>query len=370
MKQAAASPLAFANDLSTQAAWSGKTIQYVADHIGPSLKQRPNIILLHAGTNDMNPNSAISTEGNDPAGAADRLGQLVDQMIKECPDAVILVAMIVNTCDENQSARTKEYQKLVPGVVKARRKDGHHVLAADFTSFPVDSLQDCNHPTNDGYRLFGDYWYDFLTQIPTDWIKDPVGSGPDRSGGINSNGGLDGGIPAPDWGVSPVQPAADKTDMYRSYFLAGIQGRRMCKTTPHWYGTGQIALGGVGHNGKWQYEKNWVAAGEVASGLNRDPRYVRLHDMNGDGKAGALYPAKYPLLLCLHPAACELTTFTDYVWLDPETGMLVCWINNLPEPWPPAGTNDSIIGSGAGRAESIVLAVSRLPLSRDLARLY
>ncbi|KAK7973640.1 elongation factor Tu GTP binding domain-containing protein [Apiospora arundinis] len=313
------------------AAWSGKTIQYISDHIGPSLKHRPNIILLHAGTNDMNPNTNIATEGNEPAGAADRLGKLIDQMIEACPDAVILVAMIVNTCDPNQSGRTKEYQKLVPGVVKARRESGHHVLAADFTSFPVDSLQDCIHPTNDGYHLFGDYWYDFLTQIPKDWIKDPVGADPDRKGGIDSNGGLDGGIPAPDWGVSPVQAAANKRDVFMSALLAGDGGRKMCKTTPHWYGTGKIALGGVGHNGKWHYNKDWVAAGEVASGLKRDPRYVRLHDMNGDGKA-------------------------DYVWLDPETGMLICWLNNLPEPWSPAGTNDSIIGSGAGRAESVFLA--------------
>jgi hypothetical protein len=42
----------------------------------------------------------------------------------------------------------------------------------------------------------------------------------------------------------------------------------------------------VGHNGDWKYHKNWVAEGEVAEGLGWDTRYVRLHDMNGDGKAG------------------------------------------------------------------------------------
>ncbi|CAM1510069.1 Fc.00g004040.m01.CDS01 [Cosmosporella sp. VM-42] len=55
------------------AAWSGTTIQYIADHVGPSLKQRPNIVLVHAGTNDMNPSPKISTEGNNPKEAADRL---------------------------------------------------------------------------------------------------------------------------------------------------------------------------------------------------------------------------------------------------------------------------------------------------------
>jgi hypothetical protein len=52
----------------------------------------------------------------------------------------------------------------------------------------------------------------------------------------------------------------------------------------------------------------------------------------------------------------ELTE--DYVWLNPDTGETTCWLNNLPNPWSPAGTNNSIIASGAGRAISVYLAVS------------
>lgn len=47
----------------------------------------------------------------------------------------------------------------------------------------------------------------------------------------------------------------------------------------------------------------------------------------------------------------------DYVWIDPNTGEIKCWLNNLPEPWSPAGTNNSIIGSGAGRGQTVYLAV-------------
>ncbi|QBZ64194.1 hypothetical protein PoMZ_05888 [Pyricularia oryzae] len=165
------------------AAWSGRTIQFIADHIGPSLAQQPNIILLHAGTNDMSSNGAISTEGQDPKAAASRLGALIDQMIMGSPCAAILVAMIVNTCVQDQSDRTKEYQQLIPGVVKQRRDGGHHVLAVDFTDLSVETLQDCIHPTNAGYKLFGDYWYDFMLQIPKDWIEMPVGDAPIRNGG-------------------------------------------------------------------------------------------------------------------------------------------------------------------------------------------
>ncbi|KAI8688076.1 SGNH-hydro domain-containing protein [Fusarium keratoplasticum] len=162
------------------AAWPGKTIQVISDRIGPSLDQRPNIILLHAGTNDMNSRSRL-TQAETPADAAERLGRLIDKMIKACPDAVILVAVIVGTCDTTKVAKTPEYQALIPGVVQERRQAGHHVLAVDFSTYPIQDLRDCVHPTNEGYRLFGDYWYDFVTQIPSSWIKEPVGDDPQRS---------------------------------------------------------------------------------------------------------------------------------------------------------------------------------------------
>ncbi|KAJ4865268.1 GDSL-like lipase/Acylhydrolase family domain-containing protein [Trichoderma breve] len=162
------------------AAWNGKTIQYIAGHVGPSLEQRPNIILLHAGTNDMNPNSAISTEGHDPVAASERLGSLIDKMTAACPDAVILVAMIIGTCNAEQSLQTKVFQSLVPKVVAPRVQAGKHVLAVDFSTFGLGNLRDCIHPTNQGYHMVGYYWYDFIAQIPQDWITAPVGKDPKR----------------------------------------------------------------------------------------------------------------------------------------------------------------------------------------------
>ncbi|KAL7920056.1 carbohydrate esterase family 3 protein [Trichoderma austrokoningii] len=162
------------------AAWNGKTIQYIENNVGASLDQRPNIILLHAGTNDMNPNRSISTEGNDPVAASRRLGSLIDKMLDSCPDAVILVAMIVGTCHANQAPQTEVFRSLVPGVVMSRFQTGKHVLPVDFSTFALSNLRDCIHPTNEGYQLVGDYWYDFVTQIPQDWITKPVGDDPKR----------------------------------------------------------------------------------------------------------------------------------------------------------------------------------------------
>jgi lysophospholipase L1-like esterase len=170
-----------------KAAWSGKTIKYIADNVSPSLAMRPNLILVHAGTNDMNSNGNISTEGNDPQSAADRLGELVDQMVTACPDATILVAMILNIIDTGscssytaQETRLQQFQSLIPGIVSSRAAVGKHVLAVDFTKLPTSLVHsdDCIHPKNAGYKLMGDYWYDFLHQVPKAWINAPIGAGP------------------------------------------------------------------------------------------------------------------------------------------------------------------------------------------------
>ncbi|EFQ28945.1 GDSL-like Lipase/Acylhydrolase [Colletotrichum graminicola M1.001] len=164
------------------AAWSGMTIKFISDHVGPSLQQRPNIVLIHAGTNDMHPNLDVAKEGNDPKEAADRLGKLIDKIVEDCPDATILVGMIIGCHDEIQMRNIAQFRSLIPGIVQTRSDAGNHVLAVDFSTFPMDALRDGLHPTNPGYRMMGDYWYDFIAQIPTGWIQQPIGDDPRRSG--------------------------------------------------------------------------------------------------------------------------------------------------------------------------------------------
>ncbi|KAF9774187.1 hypothetical protein IL306_007863 [Fusarium sp. DS 682] len=214
----------------------------------------------------------------------------------------------------------EEELESVPGAIKSRHDDGKHVLAVDFTTFKTSDLQDCIHPTNDGYKIMSDYWYSFIHQIPSSWIKKPVGPDPD--------------IPAPDWGKSPIQVTSKKTVADAAEYATGGEDKYVkCNGNPWYKGTGKNAQGNVGKNGDWKYHKNWVSEVQVAEGLGLDNRYVRLHDTNGDGKA-------------------------DYAWIHPKTGEITCWLNNLPKPWSKAGNSNGIIGSGAGPAKTIYLAVS------------
>ncbi|KAI7770376.1 hypothetical protein LZL87_002747 [Fusarium oxysporum] len=166
------------------AAWSGKTVQYINDHVDPSLEQHPNLILIHAGTNDMNSNHHVSTDGNHPQETTDRLKSMVEKMMSKCPDATIIIGMITDVCDSEwyhfQRERTKIYRGHVAKLAAELSANGSHVLAADFGPFDDMLLSDCVHPTQKGYQVLGDWWYDFIHQIPEGWIKDPVGPDPVR----------------------------------------------------------------------------------------------------------------------------------------------------------------------------------------------
>ncbi|TQB75869.1 hypothetical protein MPDQ_001470 [Monascus purpureus] len=168
------------------AAWTGRTIEEIEKLVPPSLQQRPNIILIHAGTNDMSSNPKIAQQGNTPNGAVERLGNLIDECVAACPDATVLVAQIIHTCRKDGSEqRIEEFNSLIPGVVGKRVAAGHHVMAVNLQSFPLDQLHqdDCIHPTNKGYKTLGSMWARAIRTIPEDWVKAPVGHDPVRASG-------------------------------------------------------------------------------------------------------------------------------------------------------------------------------------------
>ncbi|KAL2066782.1 hypothetical protein VTL71DRAFT_2854 [Oculimacula yallundae] len=315
------------------AAWSSETIQAISNKTAPSLAHRPNLVLLMAGTNDAS-TSAFNREGCDPSGAATRLGALVDKILAAVSNVTILVAVIPPTRTEHKITLTKQLQRLIPVEIEKRTKAGKKVKAVDFSKFRDDAtmIPDGIHPGNEGYRLMGDWWYSFITQIPAGWITDAQGADPTRTlplPPINANGGPDENIPAANFGHYPIT-ATSPGDVKAAADRAGASGKVTCNVGRTWEYTGKIATG-IAKSGDFKWHTGWNQLGKIVEGIGRDGKYVRMADMNGDGKA-------------------------DYVWLHPGTGMIIVWINNRPNGWAKAGSDpDAIIAVGAGRAETIYL---------------
>ena len=149
----------------------GATISEIAGYATNSLPERPNVILLMAGTNDCNGDV-------DPAGAPARLGSLIDECVSACPDATILVAQLTPIANQAAEALVQTFNAAVPGVVAARANAGKHVLTVDMSSYvPASDLYDGLHPDDVGYNLMAECWYAGLQQAAAKgWISAPVAS--------------------------------------------------------------------------------------------------------------------------------------------------------------------------------------------------
>ncbi|MCJ1260957.1 hypothetical protein MMC22_000821 [Lobaria immixta] len=148
---------------------SGYTINEISGQASKSLPSRPNVVLLHAGTNDLNRPAS-------PAGAPERLGRLIDKILKSCPDAVVLVAKIIPSKRPVVQDRIKTFNAKIVEVAAQHAEAGKHVLLVDmFGSLTHADLRDDFHPNNGGYKKMADKWYQAIEQAhEKGWIKNPV----------------------------------------------------------------------------------------------------------------------------------------------------------------------------------------------------
>ncbi|MGH3426839.1 MAG: SGNH/GDSL hydrolase family protein [Mycobacteriales bacterium] len=133
----------------------GFSIQQLDGIVAPTLRaHRPNVILLHIGSNDMYKN-------NVPL-ASRQLSALVDHITAVAPNARLYVAGIIPQPKyENQvrkfntATRAMVRQKAAMGV-DVRFVDMHAALGAH-------DLHDGLHPTPEGYEKMAEAWWSAIT---------------------------------------------------------------------------------------------------------------------------------------------------------------------------------------------------------------
>lgn len=100
-----------------------------------ALQQKPNIVCLLAGTNDMNPDPTISQEGSDPVAAIGRLTSMVNQIFDAIPDSVVLIGSLPGVVDSAQhQSNTDAFNNLVPGLVSDQLSAGRKAVYVSFDS--------------------------------------------------------------------------------------------------------------------------------------------------------------------------------------------------------------------------------------------
>jgi lysophospholipase L1-like esterase len=132
---------------------SGETIAQIHNRVRTqALRDNPNIILLHAGTNDM---------WSGPSGASDRLGSLLDDLATRAPDALVVVSNIIPW--PQMASNVNQYNSQIAGVIDQRINQGRNIVFVDQNSgFPSGELADGIHPNAQGYARMAAKWYDAI----------------------------------------------------------------------------------------------------------------------------------------------------------------------------------------------------------------
>jgi lysophospholipase L1-like esterase len=126
----------------------------------------PDIILLHIGTNDIRQGLPTST-------VAQRLDQLIGQIVADSPSSLLFVSSIIPLVDANQHQLVQAYNTQIRDVIVPKYGSlGNNVFFVDQYPNFVDSNGkiihiggDGIHPDQTGYDLMGDTWAAALQQV-------------------------------------------------------------------------------------------------------------------------------------------------------------------------------------------------------------
>lgn len=290
---------------------------------------RPNVVLLLAGTNDMNQGYQVSS-------APDRLGALIDQIVAAAPNTTVLVASLPPSAWGPTQANIAAFNARIPAVVEARRNAGARVQFVDMQGLTTADLEDLLHPNDSGYQKMANAWSGTLHSVSlTNMIRavDACSSGSCGSGGHTP--GPVGPAPGPAahqflgriaTGVNP--PRGSKL------LFADLNGDDRVDYVVVDPTTGSLTawLNG-GPNESDPPNWLWWPQGVIASGALVPGATVQLADLNGDRQA-------------------------DYVVVDPASGALQAFLNGGPKPsggdwiWLP----QDMIASGAAPGATVQFA--------------
>jgi lysophospholipase L1-like esterase len=115
----------------------------------------PDIVLLMLGTNDLL---------LDLPGAPERLGAIMDEIARQRPNAITIVAGIIPIRD--MEAQVIAYNQAVVGQVIQRQAAGQRIRYFDMNPIvSVSELPDGVHPTDGAYTNMGNAWYQALVPV-------------------------------------------------------------------------------------------------------------------------------------------------------------------------------------------------------------
>ncbi|CAN9458137.1 unnamed protein product [Alternaria alternata] len=148
----------------------GHTISQLQGVMRDGLQMRPNLVLLHVGTNDLARPESMAERWSD---APNRLASLLDEVLDICPDAVVLVAKIIQAEKMQTRANIEAFNDAVPVVVRKKLEQGFKLAVVDHSIVGPSELVDGLHPSYAGYFHMGEIWLEAIKTISAQGLITP-----------------------------------------------------------------------------------------------------------------------------------------------------------------------------------------------------
>jgi lysophospholipase L1-like esterase len=144
------------NDISHEG-HGGWTIDELSEEVdGWLARYRPDVVLLHAGTNNI-------TQGDSAWVTARKLSALIDQIRAARPEAYIFVAQITRSRVPREAALDRAYNRQIPQLVAKKNDD--RITVVDQSSVTGIDLHDLRHPNDFGYSKMAWNWYRAMSRV-------------------------------------------------------------------------------------------------------------------------------------------------------------------------------------------------------------
>jgi len=151
-------PASYDRDNEGHPGW--KINQIAAKIVNWLMTYRPQIILLHIGTNDF-------VKNDDPTQAPARLSRLLELITTTLPAATVIVAQILPLPRSARfNAEVVAYNATIPRIVQTDVAQEKHVQYVDmYHAVPPSMLPDQIHPNDAGYALMAKVWLHALLPL-------------------------------------------------------------------------------------------------------------------------------------------------------------------------------------------------------------
>ena len=148
----------------------GERINQTIAFSAAALAQKPNVIILHVGSNDL-------VYDDDTSNAPIRLLAVVQRIFSDCPDALVLLSELGPSTNNFYQARMDAFNRMLPKVASHFTAEGRHILAVDAASRidPAVDLFDDIHPNDVGYKKMAQALAGALNfALAKEWVRDPI----------------------------------------------------------------------------------------------------------------------------------------------------------------------------------------------------